>query len=117
MPTAAAQDLYLQLKISEFCERCCVWKISDRHLDDLHSTNLLVSRAEISMYEERMKKKRNTGMVCASGRSVRAPPCAIADDRRSGRPAGTGRGQVQEQDAAAAVRRALAAWCQGPSHI
>ena len=29
---AAAQDLYLQLKISEFCERCCVWKISDRHL-------------------------------------------------------------------------------------
>ena len=32
LPMAAAQDLYLQLKISEFCERCCVWKISDRHL-------------------------------------------------------------------------------------
>ena len=29
---AAAQDLYVQLKISEFCARCCVWKISDRHL-------------------------------------------------------------------------------------
>jgi len=29
---AGAQDLYLQLKISEFCERCCVWKISHRHL-------------------------------------------------------------------------------------
>ena len=32
VPMSAAQDLYLQLKISEFCERCCVWKISDRHL-------------------------------------------------------------------------------------
>ena len=31
---AAAQDLHVlvQLEISEFCERCCVWKISDRHL-------------------------------------------------------------------------------------
>ena len=32
VPMSAAQDLYLQLEISEFCERCCVWKISDRHL-------------------------------------------------------------------------------------
>ena len=32
VPMAAAQDLYLQLEISEFCERCCLWKISDRHL-------------------------------------------------------------------------------------
>ena len=36
---AAAQDLYLQLRISEFCERCCVWKISDRHLRTISTPN------------------------------------------------------------------------------
>ena len=48
---AAAQDLYLQLKISEFCERCCVWKISDRHLRTTISTQQIYwCPAEISMY-------------------------------------------------------------------
>jgi len=36
--------------ISEFCERCCVWKISDRHLRSRHSTNLLVSRKDLDVY-------------------------------------------------------------------
>ena len=47
---AAAQDLYLQLKISEFCERCCVWKISDRHLRSPLNNEIYWCPAEISMY-------------------------------------------------------------------
>ena len=49
---AAAQDLYLQLKISEFCERCplCVEKISDRHIYDLPTQQIYRCPAEISMY-------------------------------------------------------------------
>ena len=50
---AAAQDLYVQLKISDFRERCYVWKISDRRIyTDLQDSKqtLYWCPVEILMY-------------------------------------------------------------------
>jgi len=51
---AAAQDLYVQLKISDFRERCYVWKISDRRIyTDLQDSKqtLYWCPVEISVYD------------------------------------------------------------------
>ena len=64
-----------QLKISEFCKRCCVWKIPDRHLCTLNksiwgrgqqNTNLLrigVPAHEIFMYAGRSRMHHRMPIV------------------------------------------------------